>query len=70
MSLSSDGRVLAVGGPGDNDYVGATWIFVSYDDLTDQNSGNIAYQQLGTKLVGSDYSGESQQGKTRPTCIM
>lgn len=55
VSLSSDGTFLAVGGPGDNNGLGATWIFV-YD-------GSSTYQQLGEKLVGNDPSGSSWQGK-------
>lgn len=54
MSLSSDGQILAVGGIGDDFYVGATWIF-AYD-------GSV-YQQLGEKLVGADSVGSSLQGK-------
>lgn len=43
VSLSSNGSIIAVGGPIDNTDVGATWIF-QYDGLT--------YQQVGEKLVG------------------
>lgn len=56
VSLSSDGRILAIGGPGDNNGIGATWIFVS--------NGSV-YQQLGQKLVATDSSGVSRQGKGR-----
>ena len=48
MSLSLDGGILAVGGPGDNGGIGATWIYVS-DGFT--------YQPLSPKLVGSGSSG-------------
>lgn len=51
VSLSSDGRILAVGGPLDNFRAGATWIFV-YDGST--------YQQFGRKLSALF---PSQQGK-------
>ena len=56
MALSSDGRTVAVGGYRDNNYVGATWIFV-FD--------GSAYQQIGNKLVGSGSVGPygSEQGK-------
>lgn len=58
MSLSSDGRILAVGAPYDNDWIGATWIF-KYDGLT--------YKQWGNKLfdiVGSaDFLSRPRQGK-------
>lgn len=56
VSLSSDGRILAVGGIKDNGGIGAAWTFV-YDGST--------YQQLGNKLVGNDRSGSSEQGKGR-----
>ena len=55
VSLSSDGRILAVGGHFDDSVRGATWIFVS-DGST--------YQQLGDKLVGTSSIGYSvYQGK-------
>lgn len=54
MSLSGDGRFLAVGGPQDNYGTGATWIF--------EFNGTM-YIQLGYKLVGADASGSSLQGK-------
>lgn len=54
MSISSNGSVLAVGGPYDNGEVGATWIFL-YNGST--------YQQLGQKLVGTGSSLISVQGK-------
>ena len=49
MSLSSDGHLLAVGGPWDNNGIGAVWIFVS-----DGSTGS--YHQMGDKLVGSTAS--------------
>ncbi len=55
VSLSSDGRILAVGGPADDSLLGGTWIFV-FDGTT--------YQQLGAKLVGSGSVGtDVYQGK-------
>lgn len=56
VSLSSDGRILAVGVPGKNDSRGAALIFV-YDGST--------YQQFGNELVGKGASGFSQQGNKR-----
>lgn len=47
VSLSTDGRILAVGGPYDNQSIGATWIF-EFD--------GSSYQQRGNKLVGYDVS--------------
>ena len=49
VSLSSDGLALAVGGSGDDDSIGATWIFKS-------TSGT--WNQV-TKLVGTGYVGAS-----------
>ena len=58
VSLSSDGRLLAVGAGFDDYNIGATWIFVSDD--------GAMYQQLGMKLVGNDADRPwSFQGKTR-----
>src|SRR5579871_5142022 len=59
VSLSSDGKILAVGNPQDaaDDTgfgVGATWIFV-------KNDQNLFIQQ-GTKLIGTGTSGSSSQG--------
>jgi len=53
ISLSADGNTLAVGGNGDNGYIGATWIFT--------RSGTN-WSQQGSKLVGTGYSGNSFQG--------
>lgn len=53
VSVSLDRKVIAIGGPEDNDTVGATWVFV-YNGST--------YQQLGNKLVATNSSGLSQQG--------
>jgi hypothetical protein len=54
VALSSDGNTLAVGGFGDNDTAGATWIFT--------RSGG-AWTQQGSKLVGTGATGSiSNQG--------
>ena len=53
VSLSSDGNILAIGGPKDNNFVGATWIFT--------RSGGVWTQQ-GAKLVGSGGIGQPNQG--------
>lgn len=55
MSLSSDGILLAVGGPEDDGGKGATWIF-KYD--------GSKYYQLGPKLVDGQ-SSFSKLGKGR-----
>lgn len=55
VSLSEDGSILAVGGPRDDAFIGATWIF-KYDGST--------YKQLGNKLIGLPTIGSNvQQGK-------
>lgn len=56
MSLSWDGLVLAVGGPGDNDDVGAAWVF-------EFDISSKGYIQIGSKLVGKGYTGVPIQGK-------
>lgn len=50
---------MAVGGPNDNNYFGATWVF-RYD-------GHDAYTQVGQKLVGTGYQGPFTplQGKSK-----
>jgi hypothetical protein len=55
VSLSSNGNILAVGGIGDNGGIGAAWIFVRT---------NSAWTQQGSKLVGTTYIGNSQQGSS------
>ncbi len=58
VSLSSNGSILAVGGPVDGpsytDRIGSTWLF--------QFNGSM-YIPLGDKLVGTKYLGYSSQGK-------
>jgi hypothetical protein len=59
VALSSDGNTAIVGGPTDNnsgvDFVGAAWVFT-------QSGG--AWSQVGSKLVASDYSDQSEQGNS------
>jgi hypothetical protein len=52
VSLSADGNTLAVGGYGDNNFIGATWVFT-------RSAG--VWTQQGSKLVGTGYTG------SRPT---
>jgi len=52
VSISSDGNTIISGGPTDS-ATGAVWVFT-------RNGG--VWSQLGTKLVGSGYSGVSFQG--------
>lgn len=60
ISLSSDARILAVGGPLDGPSyaprIGSTWLFQF-------NESTGTYHQLGHKLVGARYLGYSSQGK-------
>jgi hypothetical protein len=53
VSLSEDGNTLAVGGPFDDNFKGATWIFT--------RSGT-KWTQQGDKLVGKGGSEQAQQG--------
>jgi len=56
VSVSSDGHIVAVGGWGDSNNIGATWIF-TYNNMTSN------WTQLGSKLVGNGYTGSDiQQG--------
>ena len=57
VSLSSDGSTLAVGGHGDNDGAGATWIF-------NRNTTTGKWSQQGTKLVGTGAVGSAYQGQS------
>jgi hypothetical protein len=53
VSVSSDGNTAIVGGPSDNNKIGAVWIYI--------RSGGGWIQQ-GNKLVGAGSLGKSQQG--------
>jgi hypothetical protein len=53
VSLSGDGNTAVVGGSGDNNNAGATWVWV--------RSGGVWTQQ-STKLVGSGATGNAAQG--------
>jgi uncharacterized repeat protein (TIGR01451 family) len=53
VSLSADGNTALIGGPGDNNLVGAAWIWT-------RNAG--VWTQQGAKLVGSSAVGNSAQG--------
>lgn len=60
MSLSSDGEILAVGAPFDDNDIGATSIF--------QYNGST-YNQLGDKLVGEGYVFPPRQGKRQESLL-
>ena len=55
VALSADGNTALVGGLGDNDHVGAAWVFTFNDGVWTQKGSN-------PKLVGSGYSGAPEQG--------
>ena len=54
VAISFDGSTIVSGGPGDDDYIGATWVFT--------RNRSMLWNQQGPKLVGSGYSGKSRQG--------
>ena len=53
VSMSADGGTAAVGGPGDDNGVGAAWVFAFR---------NGAWRQEGGKLVGAGAAGAAGQG--------
>ena len=53
VALSADGNTAIVGGPADNSYIGAAWVFT--------RTGGVWTQQ-GKKLVGSGAGGRARQG--------
>jgi antibiotic biosynthesis monooxygenase (ABM) superfamily enzyme len=53
VALSADGSTAIVGGPADDSYAGAVWIF--------NRSGGV-WKQFGSKLVGSGAVGKAGQG--------
>ena len=55
VGLSADGNTAIVGGQGDNNDLGAAWVFT--------RSGS-AWTQQGPKLVGTGWAGQPQQGSS------
>jgi hypothetical protein len=55
VALTADGNAAIVGGPGDNSFAGAAWVF-------SQNGG--VWTQPGQKLVGSGAVGAAGQGNS------
>jgi hypothetical protein len=53
VAVSADGNTAIVGGPNDNQAVGAAWVFT--------RSGGVWTQQ-GAKLVGASAAGNAHQG--------
>ena len=58
ISIAQDGSSFVVGGTSDNSNNGAAWIFLR----TGTSASNYQWYQLGSKLIGSGFSGASQQG--------
>ena len=55
VALSADGNTAIVGGPDDDNYIGAAWVFT--------RSGGVWTQQ-GSKLVGTGAVGAARQGSS------
>jgi len=53
LDLSADGNTLAIGGIGDNGFIGAIWIFTRF---------GTAWTQQGSKLIGTGATGTARQG--------
>src|SRR5579864_122985 len=53
VALSADGNTAIVGGPSDDSYAGAAWVFARSDGV---------WKQLGSKLVGTGAVGKAGQG--------
>jgi len=55
VALSADGGTAIIGGPGDNGFAGAAWVFTPIGGV---------WTQQGSKLAGSDASGGAHQGQS------
>jgi IPT/TIG domain len=53
VAMSADGNTAVVGGPYDNSFIGAVWVFTR---------SNGVWSQQGNKLVGTGYAGVPEQG--------
>ena len=53
VAISADGSTAIVGGPSDNSYAGAAWVFTRHSGV---------WSPQGAKLVGADAVGAAQQG--------
>ena len=53
VALSADGNTALIGGPSDNSFVGAAWVFTNSDGT---------WTQQGSKLTGSGETGNGQFG--------
>ena len=57
VALNGAGTTALIGGFGDNDNVGAAWVFASVF-----GQGGFVWSQQGSKLAGSDATGPAEQG--------
>jgi hypothetical protein len=55
VALSADGNTAVVGGPRDNAYSGAAWVYTR---------GGTVWTQQGNKLVGTGAAGSAMQGSS------
>ena len=55
VALSADGNTVVVGGPRDNAYTGAAWVY---------SRGGSVWTQQGNKLVGIGAAGSAMQGSS------
>lgn len=53
VTLSADGNTAVIGGPEDDSYQGAAWVFVR---------NGTTWSQQGTKLIGTGVTGNARQG--------
>lgn len=57
VALSSDGKTALIGAPGDNNGLGAAWVFRRSDST---------WRQRGSKLVGKDVGGAAEEAHCDP----
>jgi len=53
VALNADGNIAVIGGPGDDNFVGASWIFVRNESV---------WKQVGEKFVGAGGIDQASQG--------
>ena len=56
MFLSSDGSLLAVGGPGNNATMGTTWTFISSRGIWSQQADLVGTNSVGYPSQGTSVS--------------
>ena len=65
VALSADGNTALVGGSGDNDAVGATWLFKRADSVWSQQGGKL----VGTGGFGSSIPASMTEGATQGVSV-